>query len=70
MLKSILNLEGAQGLSKNEQKKINGGSTFNSNCRPINHPNTHCENDNWQQMFYGNEGCYKFVCFDDGSNDL
>ncbi|WP_405251624.1 hypothetical protein [Dokdonia sp. Asnod3-C12] len=25
MLKSILNLEGAQGLTKNEQKEINGG---------------------------------------------
>ena len=25
MLKSILNLEGAQGLTKNEQKGINGG---------------------------------------------
>lgn len=25
MLKSILNLEGAQGLSKNEQKTISGG---------------------------------------------
>lgn len=30
MLRSILNLEGAQGLTKNEQKEIKAG-TFNNN---------------------------------------
>ena len=42
MLKSILNVQGAQGLSKNEQKEINGGmivqqlgcGTPESSCPP------------------------------------
>jgi len=49
MLKNILNLEGAQQLSNNEQKKINGGipqgcyfitfpGTSLSNCR-VDYPN-------------------------------
>ncbi len=32
MLKSILNLEGAQGLSKNEQKEVNGGMSPIQSC--------------------------------------
>jgi len=38
MLKSILKLEGVQGLSKNEQKEINGGITIihtDEECDPI-----------------------------------
>jgi hypothetical protein len=36
MLKNILKLEGAQELTKNEQKSINGGlnTCFEGGCRP------------------------------------
>jgi len=45
MLKSILNLEGVQGLSKNDQKEINGGMLIISKtpscevtCARLPHP--------------------------------
>jgi len=44
MLKNILNLSGAQQLSKNEQKSINGGH----NCMtPRPHPSCICSNGKW-----------------------
>jgi hypothetical protein len=33
MKNSILNLEGVQELSRNEQKNVNGGLAINRNCR-------------------------------------
>ena len=36
MLKNILNLEGAQKLTKNEQKSINGGVVCNNDACIIN----------------------------------
>jgi hypothetical protein len=43
MLKSILNLDGAQELNKDEQKKVNGGGKGHP-CGPIGgigHPSAH-----------------------------
>ena len=36
MLKNILNLEGAQQLSKNEQSSINGGKTYCAHIKTLN----------------------------------
>ena len=44
MLKNILKLDGAQQLSKNEQKSINGGFIKAYTCKDLACPaNTHCE---------------------------
>ena len=53
MLKNILKLDGAQKLSKNEQKSINGGVVKAYTCKDLVCPaGMHCELSN------GIPGCY------------
>ncbi|WP_298329842.1 hypothetical protein [uncultured Dokdonia sp.] len=58
MLKSILNLEGAQGLTKNEQKTINGGTGTQYSCESAG-GNWECwEDPNSTPLGSSNDRCY------------
>ncbi len=65
MLKSILNLKGAQSLSKSDQKTINGGSG-RSNCTSLDQCELSCSGVCTVQAPFSNEWsigpqCYKCV---------
>jgi len=74
MLKNILNLEGAQKLSKNEQKSVSGGGAGGTiGCSG----QTQCEVDCpeggycgpvWSNTTGGSWSC-EYVCFYDGGNE-
>lgn len=64
MLKSILNLEGAQGLTKNEQKSINGGFFADPDSQRCN-PEMPYSCLNGIKYHLGN-GCWIWMCGTDG----